>query len=315
MLKPGGHIIAFAATRTIHRLMTNFEDAGFEIRDLLAWLQWQGFPKSMDVSKAIDKAANAERPILRKDSRTAKSSWLGTQDGKSSTWGIGEWEVTGPATPEARRWSGWGTALKPAQEPAVLARKPLDGTVAENVLKWGTGGLNIDGCRYGYGDGAWPGPQGKPEDTDTSWSKGNPGVRYGKLDYNAGGIWAADAVGRWPANIYHCPKPSRSEREKGMGDAPKIGDGSYEFGQDGSLDGRKQPLAANHHPTVKPIRLMRWLVRLVTPPGGVLVEPFGGSGTTLIAAEREGFACVSAELEPKYCDIIRARLSAAVDGE
>ena len=288
VLKPGGHIIAFAATRTIHRLMTNFEDAGFEIRDLLAWLQWQGFPKSMDVSKAIDKEAGATRKIISERPAygigQAGRAFNGHSQGATA-------KVTAPATPEARRWSGWGTALKPAQEPAVLARKPLDGTVAQNVLKWGTGGLNIDGCRYGDSDTAWPGP--------------------------------SEGDGRWPANIYHCPKPSRSEREDGCDDLPSMTGAQAVDRKQGSAGidnpragaGRTAEHVRNHHPTVKPIRLMRWLVRLVTPPGGVLVEPFGGSGTTLIAAEREGFACVSAELEPKYCDIIRARLSAAVDGE
>ena len=227
-------------------------------------------------------------------------------------------------SPEARRWSGWGTALKPAQEPAVLARKPLDGTVAENVLKWGTGGLNIDGCRYPGGDMAWPGPAKDGDDLRRPIGQPVNAFEWSRRQNPMLGVMSSGSnLGRWPANIYHCPKPSRSEREDGCDDLPSMTGAQAVDRKQGSAGidnpragaGRTAEHVRNHHPTVKPIRLMRWLVRLVTPPGGVLVEPFGGSGTTLIAAEREGFACVSAELEPKYCDIIRARLSAAVDGE
>ena len=188
----------------------------------------------------------------------------------------------------------------------MLARKPLTGTVAENVMEWGVGGLNIDGCRYAEGDKAWPGP--------SSGDTARPQSTFCHTN-TATGIVTGGGVGRWPANIYHCPKPARGEKEAGMKDSPKQGAGSYGFGQDGSLDGRPQPQAANHHPTVKPIRLMRWLVRLITPPGGTVLETFGGSGTTLIAAEREGVICIATELEPKYCDIIRARLAHAVEGK
>lgn len=314
VLKPGGHIIAFAATRTVHRLAVNLEDAGFEIRDQICWLQWQGFPKSLDVSKAIDDRLGMDRKVVgEKVTGRARGgdNWRNGAAGGQETV-----NVTAPASPEAQRWDGWGTALKPAQEPAVLARKPLDGTVAANVLEHGTGGLNIDGCRYAYGDVSWPGPQEKPDDTASSWSSGNPGVRYGKLDYNAGGTWTGSTDGRWPANIYHCPKPSRGEREEGTEALPEQAtpgaNGNAYMGVDSA---GKSPLTSrNIHPTVKPVRLMRWLVRLVTPPGGTVLETFGGSGTTLVAVEREGFTCIAAELEPRYCDIIRARLTYAVEG-
>ena len=241
VLKPGGHIIAFAATRTVHRLATTIEDAGFEIRDMVAWLQWQGFPKSMQVE-----------PL-----------------------------------------SGWGTALKPSQEPAVLARKPLDGTVADNASKWGTGGLNIQGCMIQPGDAAWPGPQND------------------------------ETHARWPANIYHCPKPARSEKEEGCEDL-KGTTGHEATGRKKGSKGLNNPRAGagrtaehvkNHHPTVKPINLMRWLVRLVTPPEGVVLDTFLGSGTTCIAAQREGIRSIGIEKEPEYAKIAKARLIKAKGNE
>ena len=155
VLKPGGHLVAFGGTRTVHRLTCAIEDAGFEIRDMGVWCYWQGFPKSLDVSKAIDAAAGAEREVVGQGV-SGRTSIMGGLQGVSGEPGH---TITAPATPAARTWQGYGTALKPAHEPWVLARKPLSGTVAANVLEWGTGALNIDGCRYAYGDPAWPGPQ------------------------------------------------------------------------------------------------------------------------------------------------------------
>jgi len=318
VLKPGGHIIAFAATRTIHRMTVNLEDAGFEIRDQISWLQWQGFPKSHDVSKGIDaKLGRAEdRLVVGEKTKTHSHTKPYAGEGRDGeAWGQARLSITAPASPEAKQWSGWGTALKPAQEPAVLARKPLEGTVAENVLKWGVGAVNIDGCRHAEGDTAWPGPNGE--------HKGYPGGVGGDRAFASFDARLSEkgndfrkepyylsALGRWPANIYACPKPARGEKEAGMEDAPKQGSGV------GALrDNGRGKLAANIHPTVKPVRLMRWLVRLVTPPGATVLETFGGSGTTLIAAEREGVTCIATELEPKYCDIIRARLTHAVEGK
>lgn len=261
VLRPGGHLVAFGATRTVWKLFAILDGAGFEIRDMISWLQWQGFPKNHDVGK------------------------------------------------------GWGTALKPAQEPAVLARKPVERrTVKANVKHHGTGALNIDGCRYAYGDAAWPGPQKDPGSMDASFA---PNERYGKLDYNAGQQWDSDPRGRWPANVYACPKPARSEREEGA-DGLRAESKAQLAGAKGSSTDpvserfRSKPMA-NIHPTVKPVRLMRWLVRLVTPPGGLVLEPFLGSGTTALAAEREGFSCLGIEAEPRYCDIALARLKHAVN--
>jgi hypothetical protein len=254
VLKPGGHLVAFAATRTVHRLTVSLEDAGFEIRDLISWLQWQGFPKSMDISKAIDNET------------------------------------------DAKKWEGWGTALKPSHEPAVLARKPLKGTVAENVLRYGTGGLNIDATRIPFGDESWP---GSTDELETS-----------------------SDLGRWPGNIYYCPKPARAEKELGCDELQgksreevtgrKVGSAGQQHARSGLT---RQGEMGNHHPTVKPVRLMRWLLRMVTPPGGVVLEPFAGSGTTLVASELEGLETIGIEREPEYVDICRARVEGVIDDD
>ncbi len=320
VLKPGGALIAFAATRTIHRLTVAVEDAGFEIRDQIGWVQWQGFPKSLNVSIQIDKSAGAMKHRGRAHHAYAPGKdFQGRDMAKPESMpqhkGI---------TADAQRFQGYGTALKPAFEPAVLARKPLSGTVAANCLEWGTGGLNIDGCRFAYGDPAWPGPQ-EPRSA-SSWRRATVADGY------AGGLGpiegAADSAGRWPANIYACSKPSRGEREQGCEELPgrtgaeaverKEGTAGLDNPRAGA--GRTASEVKNYHPTVKPSRLMRWLVRLVSPPAldglpPVVLETFAGSGTTMVAAELEGVRCIGIEMEPRYCDIIRARLTDAIGGE
>lgn len=260
VLRPGGHVVAFGGTRTVHRLAVALEDAGFEIRDTIHWCYWSGFPKSLDVSKAIDKAAGAKREVVGRSVFHSKRPNAGA--GVTIHMPAAA-AITAPATEAAKTWQGWGTALKPSVEPAVLARKPMTGTVADCVQEHGTGALNIDACRIAPGDKAWPGP-------------------------------SDDGDQRWPANLYHCPKPSTSEREAGT--------------EGRAADGER----GNTHPTVKPIRLMQWLVRLVTRPGGVVLEPFAGSGTTLLAAEIAdiGAQCVAIEREPEYVEIIRERFGA-----
>ena len=326
VLKPGGHLIAFAATRTVHRLTVAIEDAGFEIRDQIGWLQWQGFPKSLDCSKAIDALHGAEREVTARLGRPGfKTAAEGYRDNKK--WS-GE-RRDQPATPDARRFEGYGTALKPAFEPAVLARKPLSGTVAANCLEWGTGGLNIDGCRMAYGDPAWPGPSEELESRKVKASSSR-GVSFsGSVDGSLRQSWKYDGTkGRWPANIYACPKPSRAERERGCDHLPgrtgaeaverKEGTAGLDNPRAGA--GRTADQVKNYHPTVKPSRLMRWLIRLVSPPAldgvpPVVLETFGGSGTTMVAAELEGVRCIGIEMEPSYCDIIRARLTDAIGGQ
>lgn len=309
VLKPGGHIIAFAACRTIHRLMTNVEDAGFEIRDLISWLQWQGFPKSLNVSKTIDKHYG----LLEHEGKRILDASTGVMTLRPHV-KPSEYIPPKPQHEMAKQWSGWGTALKPSQEPAVLARKPLEGTVADNVLKWGTGGINVDACRIPFGDDAFPCGMTRPE-LEGKQNKATAKRSTRTVGLNGTTTDFYHESGRWPANVYHCKKPSRSEREEGCDDLPTVSGASAVKRKAGSKGlenpragaGRTAETVKNTHPTVKPIGLMSWLVRLVTPEGGTVLEPFCGSGTTLLAAELEGVTCLAVEREPKYCDIIRAR--------
>lgn len=303
VLKPGGHMLAFSGTRTYHRMVCAIEDAGFEIRDQLAWMYGTGFPKSLDVGRAID-IELCSLPGRHYDKTLPKGDKAQPDDHLC------------PAHPAGDASRGHGTALKPATEPIVLARKPLIGTVAANVLAHGTGAINVDGCRIGT-------------EVRHNASAGNvPGGV--SLNMSAVGMPDADGrdcVGRWPANVlldehaaamldarepeasrfFYCAKASRSEREAGLGQLTDRADGS---------DGLNSPRAGagrtsgrrNHHPTVKPIALMRYLVRLITPPGGIVLDPFTGSGTTGIAAACEGFGFVGCELSPEYCEIATARI-------
>ena len=294
--KPGAHLVAFGGTRTYHRLACAIEDAGWEVRDCLGWLYGSGFPKSLDVSKAIDKEAGAEREA-------------------------------------AQRWQGWGTALKPAWEPCILARKPLTATVARNVQQYGTGALNIDGCRVEWA-------------TDTERAEVNartaPNSRHMPENSNGSTGWGSGRVrdrgdltspqGRWPANIVHdgsdevlavfpndsqrffyAAKADKRERDDGLFDAPEREANKWNAG--GIGERRRQAglgRARNIHPTVKPLALMRWLVRLVTPPDGVVLDPFMGSGTTLKAARAEGHRSIGIDLEREHCEIAWGRMSQGV---
>jgi DNA modification methylase len=296
VLKPGGHVVAFSGTRTYHRMTVAIEDAGFEIRDQLAWVYGSGFPKSHDVSKAIDKAAGAVREKVRVTNVRNPKATGGGKDGMAGAtrpWiesalerGYHEKDGDEPATPAAREWQGWGTALKPAWEPICLARKPLAGTVAENVLDHGTGALNIDGCRVGSEGGtrkADPVPESK---TVSAFGNG----------LNGGGVAPIDA-GRWPANIVH------DDSTEVTGAFP---DGAARFFYSAKAD--KLDRIGSKHPTVKPVDLMQWLVRLVTPPDGTVLDPFAGSGSTGEAAWREGMRCILIEREEEYQADIAERL-------
>jgi DNA modification methylase len=396
ILKPGGHLLAFGGTRTWHRLAVAIEDAGFEVRDSIAWMYGSGFPKSLDVSKAIDKKRDDREDILRVTSEIARlrdiaglsnrdlddafgfagmaGHWTSTKSQPTvprvEQWSVlrdmlnpdawlddevwrlngrkgkpgeawAEREVTGqyqtpaagqqwnanyglsadltakerkdiPATPAAEQWQGWGTALKPAHEPIVVARKPLDGTVAENVLTHGTGALNIDASRIGYAseadkDQALAGDAFKRKDTsDKGWSRPwmEDADRVAQMNAEAkqraqGGRWPANVIldesqaaeldrqaDERPARFFYVPKANASER-------PKDGDTA--------------------HPTVKPLDLMRYLVKLVTPPGGTVLEPFAGSGTTLEACVVEGFHVIGIELTEDYLPLIVQRLSKPIE--
>lgn len=321
VLKPGGHAVIFAGSRTLDWMGMSVRLGGLEIRDTLGWVYWSGFPKSMDVSKQIDAAAGAEREVvgqyIHPDGRVR--AW---GDHDSEALGYGKWGgssrvITASATDAARRWSGWGTALKPAIEPAILARKPFQGTVAANVLRHGTGAINVDGCRLAPGDLAWPGPG---DEADWHPRKNSFGCGSGRV-YRSGkpGESIPHVLGRWPANLYACAKASRAERERGCDGLPARSGADAVQREEGSAGmqspragaGRKREEVRNHHPTVKPIRLMRWLCRLVTPPGGLVVDPYAGSGSTGVAAALEGFAFVGCELDPGHVAIAEARIGHA----
>lgn len=326
VLKPGGHLLAFAGTRTQHRMCVRIEDAGFEIRDMIAWVYGSGFPKNLDISKEIDKAAGAEREVIgvreyagghvQKSSAGKLAPPIGTfartQDGRIKT---------APATDDAKQWDGWGTALKPALEPITLARKPLIGTVAANVVEHGTGGLNIDGCRVG----------------GESTRRNNTA----EMGYHGGNL--ADShqtgsdAGRWPANLIHdgsdevlaaFPNAPGRMAKASTSDTQRAGQNTYGTmvrGSNGSEPRDDSGRAArffycakaskrdredgNVHPTVKPTDLMRYLCRLVTPPGGVVLDPFAGSGSTGKGALLEGFQFIGIERELEYWLIAHARLS------
>ena len=313
ILKPGGHLLAFAGTRTYHRMASGVEDAGFEIRDCIAWMYGSGFPKSLDVSKAIDKAAGAERDRVVEYAGTSGSlsgPRMNVIDGGD------------PVTDAAREWSGWGTALKPAFEPIVVARKPLNGTVAQNVLEHGTGAINVDGCRIAGEVPSVPQPK---------FSR-DMRAGFGASDGRTGQM--SEAPGRWPANVTLDETAAAMLDEQSgtstSGAAGRKGSSGFAGGYDGQYDvpygdtggasrffytakASRQDrnvggLADNTHPTVKPTDLMRWLIRLVTPPGGIILDPFGGSGSTGVAARSEGVRCILIEREPEYLQIISDRL-------
>jgi site-specific DNA-methyltransferase (adenine-specific) len=286
VLKPGGHLLAFAGTRTQHRMAVRIEDAGFEIRDMIAWVYGSGFPKSLDVSKAIDKAAGAEREVVGKSARHG-----GGIKGNGSSYELHPSvpDITAPATHEAKQWQGWGTALKPALEPITVARKPLIGTVAENVLQHGTGAINVDGGRVGTNDDLNGG----------GYSGGTPKTMFSGLGRLQPDEFVQPA-GRWPANFIH----------DGSEEATDLLGTSARFFY--CAKASKADRGENHHPTVKPTDLMRYLCRLVTPPNGIVLDPFMGSGSTGKAAMMEGFAFVGIEREAEYIDIAKARIQSAV---
>lgn len=339
ILKPGGHLLAFGGSRTWHRLAAAIEDSGFEIRDSIAWLYGSGFPKSLDVSKAIDKAAGAEREVIGESARHVSGNLNQRTDGLngSSTFaesvGMGM-HITAPATNEAKQWQGWGTALKPSFEPIVVARKPLSGTVAANVLEHGTGALNIDACRVGTDERV------NPAGSQSSLQRVSR-VEQGYRDNLTASVGEASIVsGRWPTNVvldeYQAEALDRqsgtssSRIGKPRGAASGAGWGMTTTGSEYADEGgasrffpvfryeAKAPTSERpnadgvQHPTVKPLDLMRWLVRLVTPAGAVVLEPFAGSGTTAEACVLEDRRCIAIEREAEYLPLIVSRLQKPV---
>jgi site-specific DNA-methyltransferase (adenine-specific) len=274
-----------------------------------------GFPKSHDISKAIDKAAGAEREVVG-----ANPTFRKMQE-NASNYNLQRNEfITAPATPEAQQWDGWGTALKPSVEPITVARKPLQGTVAENVLMWGTGGINIDGCRVGTegarNNGSKPRKDGYQKNEIYGKRLPTERIDYGKGRFPANLIHdgSEEAVGMFPETA----SGTGSIRKKAKGLFGLGGDGEHniEYGDSGSAArffyqakaDKGERGQGNTHPTVKPIDLMRYLCRLVTPPGGIVYDPFTGSGTTLIAAHKEGFNWIGSEMTKEYWDIAVQRI-------
>ena len=316
LLKPGGHLLAFAGSRTYHRIAVAIEDAGFEIRDQIMWLYGSGFPKSLNIGKAIDKIQGNKRKVLG-----TRITNVGMQGGNYKR-GSKAGEVI--ETKGDSEWEGWHTALKPAHEPIVMARKPLEGTVAENVLKHGTGGINIDGCRIDLSEGDDPRLGGKG-----TWKRS---VSYFGEVRTKNDVPSSE-IGRYPANVMHdgleqewarffyCPKVSKNERNNGLDD--------FEEKKTSSMSGRRDPHdmekskidndvtgrfvteRKNIHPTVKPVELMKYLCRLVTPKGGTVLDPFMGSGSTGMAAKDEGFEFIGIEKEKEYYKIAEQRIKTA----
>jgi len=330
-------LLAFGGTRTYHRMTCAIEDAGFEVRDMIQWIYGSGFPKSMDISKAIDKKFKAKREVISGNPNARPNSQPKySLDGESKNFQINVQPITAPATPEAKQWEGWGTALKPANEPIVVARKPLsEKTIADNVLKWGTGGINIDDCRVEY------------QSEEDLKQQLNNFKGHGKQNHSAKSTFTSiknhdsnkvNTQGRFPANVILDEEAGKLlDEQSGILKSAKVksakpayeGESITKF-----LRGRSTPnnqyddcggasryfycakaskkeRGDSKHPTVKPLSLMRYLCRLITPPGGIVLDPFVGSGTTLEAAILEGFNVVGIEKEHDYIPDIRRRIERA----
>jgi len=359
VLKPGGHLLAFGGTRTWHRLAVAIEDAGFEIRDNIAWLYGSGFPKSHNISKAIDKMQGVE---FEAKPASGVGFMNSNDDGYNTT--LNQLTRIGESSDEAKQWDGWGTALKPAHEPIVVARKPVIGTVAENVLQFGTGALNIDASRiagaiqsvpqpslgvkerivYNFGtgegrngqmsnntQGRWPAniildeytaellnqqsgvskslAHNRPHDNKWGFSVAKDTPEG--YDYNSGITGYSDSGGA--SRFFYVAKANKRDRNEGLDELPE----QILTGRDAGQDERQVPYKTrsnpvkNTHPTVKPTALMQYLIRLVTPDNGTVLDPFCGSGSTGKAAILENKSFIGIELTPEYLPIIQGRLEHA----
>jgi len=373
VLKPGGFLLSFGGTRTYHRMACAVEDVGFEMRDMVEWMYGSGFPKSLNIGKAIDKLQGNEREVIGE-----KKLWGHNAGSGPGSFSKNEYEgQTGivrlePLTKGYSEWEGWGTALKPAHEPICMARKPLsEKTVAENVLKWGTGGINVDGCRVGTNDELTHGGPLRTNSGDT-----RSGKALGMFQDGTPNTYKQSPQGRFPANLIHdgseevlacfpdsngsgparvlkrsakpeqdgwgmnknepddailvdagtgnaarffyCAKASKAERDAGCenleerfvrrDDGQPFGMNTNQYRPDGS-ERKSIPPRHNNHPTVKPLALMRYLCRLVTPPGGIILDPFMGSGSTGVAVELEGFRFIGIDQDKEAFDIACRRVS------
>lgn len=360
VLKPGGHLLAFSGTRTYHRMAVAIEDAGFEVRDMIEWVYGSGFPKSLNIGKAVDKLQGNEREVLppkvfpdgSKDRKTANHKFYADVESQENNF---------TNTKGTSEWEGWGTALKPAHEPICMARKPLaEKTVAENVLKYGTGGINIDESRV---EGQWEGstrtnspdtkqvygdyakittkqhPQSRfpanllhdnseevrecfPESNGRFGAVNTGNVKFSPADYgkgqkDTGGIKDSGNASRFFKSIIYQAKASKSERNRGC---EGLEEKECLLGQNQApipkltKDGKENHTIKNfnNHPTVKPIALMEYLIKMVTPKGGIVLDPFAGSGSTLVAAKQNGFQYVGIEMTEEYIKIIDARLASVI---
>lgn len=299
VLKPGGHALVFAGTRTQDLMTTALRLVGFEIRDVIEWLYFSGFPKSMDVGKAFDKRAGAEREVVgkRKGAQSKSTGRYGSWGNDDGT-GRSEFNVTVPVTDLAKKWDGWGTALKPAHEPIIVARKPLDGTVADNVERFGTGALNIDGCRIGNE------VRENPQAGFIRRGRTDEEIFFGVDKHKPKGT--VQTIGRFPANCI-TTEPDAFFSKYFNVTPPELCKKASKRDRNSDWCG-EEISATNRHPTVKPIGLMAWLVRLITPPGGIVLDPFAGSGSTCVAARREGFFFIGIERELEYVEIARKRV-------
>ncbi len=367
VLKPGGYVLAFGSPRTSHRMICAIEDAGFEIRDTLMWVFGSGFPKSLDVSKTIDKKLGADRKVVGEKKLWGNNAGEGAGGFSKNRFegangSVKYSPITEGGSEEARKYDGWGTALKPAYEPVILVRKPLEGTVADNVLKYGTGGINISECRIEL-DGDYK-----------SVSNGRPSLTGLPDQYDSQTANQPSDIGRWPANFIHdgseeitrlfpeskgqqgdvkgteqsrtgvnvyseyariatpkrdepigsaarffyCPKTSRADRNEGCEELEKkvlaTGNQAQAQAKRGITDHKGDSgmntvhMLTNNHPTVKPTELMRYLVRLVTPRGGLVLDHFNGSGSTGKACAIEGFDYVGIDQDPHNIEISRCRI-------
>jgi len=333
VLKPGGYLLAFAGTRTQHRMAVRIEDAGFEIRDMIAWVYGSGFPKSLNIGKAVDKLQGNEREVIVSNRHTTFTG--GT--GNSFTTGMNGVDLETGKTLTSKgtsEWEGWGTALKPALEPITVAKKPLsEKTVAENCLKWGTGGINIDECRVDFvsevdkKDACSERPNFKNHKNNTEL--------FSDFSKNRGPTCGSH-LGRFPANFIHDGSdevvslfPNTNSGKAGVRTSDGFNASVYckgigikkcqpngEFGDSGSearyfycaKAGNSERNENNNHPTVKPIALMEYLVKLVSREGAVVLDPFAGSGSTGVACHRLGRDYILIERESDYIEIIEARL-------
>ena len=350
VLKPGGHLLAFSGSRTYHRMAVAIEDAGFEIRDQIMWVYGSGFPKSMAIDKQLDKHLGVEREVVGRNPNSRENSTKDNTLFESGTVGKTDY-ITKPSSEEAKKWEGWGTALKPAHEPIVLARKPLEGTVVNNILTYGVGGINIDDSRVpgesipinklemwsGFGEkvkpeyeqemnnkgrfpanlihdgseevtelfprakgGAYPAKRGKA--VATTFASGQE---------TEGGFRAMGDDGS-AARFFYCAKANKRDRNDGLdGFEVKRPDTRTKTGM-GTFDEKGVAAQSNHHPTVKPIALMQYLVRLITPPTGIVLDPFMGSGSTGKACMYEGFSFIGIDQSEEYVKISQARIDFAI---